>query len=109
MMAIGNKLVQFNSPQFDYLSVVPKNLDYKTVHIFAYSSTREQSNKRSGTRLKTERAFETRSLRARKTRTARCTDFFEKKNDGFAVYLKFNSREIRLHHRRPKLTTGTRT
>ena len=30
------------------------NLDCKTVHIFAYSSTREQSNKRSGTRLKTE-------------------------------------------------------
>ena len=30
-------------------------LDCKTVHIFAYSSTREQSNKRSGTRLKTER------------------------------------------------------
>ena len=29
-------------------------LDCKTVHIFAYSSTREQSNKRSGTRLKTE-------------------------------------------------------
>ena len=26
----------------------------KTVRIFAYSSTREQSNKRSGTRLKTE-------------------------------------------------------
>ena len=29
-------------------------LDGKTVHIFAYSSTREQSNKWSGTRLKTE-------------------------------------------------------
>ena len=29
-------------------------LDRKTVLIFAYSSTREQSNKRSGTRLKTE-------------------------------------------------------
>ena len=29
-------------------------LDGKTVHIFAYSCTREQSNKRSGTRLKTE-------------------------------------------------------
>ena len=29
-------------------------LDCKTVHIFAYSSTREQSNKRSGTRLKAE-------------------------------------------------------
>ena len=31
-----------------------KNLDCKTVRIFSYSSTREQSNKRSGTRLKTE-------------------------------------------------------
>ena len=29
-------------------------LECKTVRIFAYSSTREQSNKRSGTRLKTE-------------------------------------------------------
>ena len=29
-------------------------VDCKTVHIFAYSSKREQSNKRSGTRLKTE-------------------------------------------------------
>ena len=29
-------------------------LDCKTVRIFAYSNTREQSNKRSGTRLKTE-------------------------------------------------------
>ena len=29
-------------------------LDCKTVRIFAYSSKREQSNKRSGTRLKTE-------------------------------------------------------
>ena len=28
--------------------------DCKTVRIFVYSSTREQSNKRSGTRLKTE-------------------------------------------------------
>ena len=28
--------------------------DCKTVRIFAYSSTREQSNKRCGTRLKTE-------------------------------------------------------
>ena len=29
-------------------------IDCKTVRIFAYSSTREQPNKRSGTRLKTE-------------------------------------------------------
>ena len=48
-------------------------LDCKTVRIFAYSSTREQSNKRS----------QARALRARKTLTPRFTDFFtdfEKKN-----------------------------
>ena len=47
-------------------------VDCRTVRIFAYSSTREQSNKRSGARLKTEsmpgerhamRACETRALR----------------------------------------------
>ena len=31
-------------------------VDCKTVRIFAYSSKREQANKRSGTRLKTESA-----------------------------------------------------
>ena len=31
-----------------------RKLDSKTVRIFAYSNAREQSNKRSGTRLKTE-------------------------------------------------------
>ena len=58
------------------------HLDCKTVRIFAYSSTHEQSNKRSGTRLKTEsetgerRACEARVVRARKTLTPRFTDFF---------------------------------
>ena len=59
------------------------NLDCKTVRIFVYSSTREQSNKRSGMRLKTEsetgerrRACEARALRAPKTLTPRFTDFF---------------------------------
>ena len=64
-------------------------VDCKTVLIFAYSSTREQSNKRSGTRLKIEsemgkdalvsdalRACEASALRARKTLTPRFTDFF---------------------------------
>ena len=79
-------------------------LDCKTVRIFAYSGKREQSNKRSGTRLKTESetgerrffslashalwACEARALCARKTRTPRFTDFFtdfEKKTDCFAV------------------------
>ena len=31
-----------------------RSLDCKTVRIFAYSSTREQPNKRSGTKLKTQ-------------------------------------------------------
>ena len=35
-------------------NLVHLSLDCKTVRIFAYSSKREQSNKRSGTRLKTE-------------------------------------------------------
>ena len=82
----------FSEGNFMY---VLQYLDCKTVRIFAYSSTREQSNKRSGTRLKTEsethtlRACEARALRARKTLTPRFTDFFtdfEKKTDCFAVY-----------------------
>ena len=64
---------------------------------FACSSKREQSNKRSETRLKTEsetgerrygRVRLARALRARKTRTPRFTDFFtdfEKKTDCFEV------------------------
>ena len=78
---------------------VHQPIDCKTVRIFAYSSTREQSTKRSGTRLKTEsetgerrffslasharRKCEARALRARKTLTSRFTYFFtdfEKKN-----------------------------
>ena len=58
-------------------------IDCKTARIFACSSTREQLNKSSETRLKTEsetgffsRACEARELRARKTLTSRFTDFF---------------------------------
>ena len=72
-------------------------LDCKTVSIFAYSSTREQSNKRSGTKLKTE--SETGERRyflsphtsygcVRLARTPRFTDFFtdfEKKTECFEV------------------------
>ena len=71
-------------------------LDCKTVRIFAYSSTREQSNKKSGTRLKTESETWGETLKIRptgvrgsKTLTARFTDFFtdfEEKTDCFAVY-----------------------
>ena len=86
------------------------NLDCKTVRIFTYSSMREQLNKRSATRLKTEsetgeshfffspfflsphtpvRACEARALRARKTLTLRFTVFFtdfeKKKPTQFAV------------------------
>ena len=52
-------------------------VDCKTVRIFAYSSKREQSNERSGTRLKTESETGTKLY-----------DFltdFEKKTDCFAV------------------------
>ena len=62
--------------QIDGVILVSRYLvDCKTVRIFAYSTTRQQSNKRSGTRLKTE--SETGEL------TPRFTDFFtdfEKKN-----------------------------
>ena len=44
-------------------------LDCKTVRIFAYSSTREQSNKRSATRLKTK--SETGERRYRRVRLFR--------------------------------------
>ena len=72
--------------------IIPK-IDCKTVRIFAYSSKREQSNERSGTRLKTESETGERlsphTLRVCKTLTPRFTDFlsdFEKKSDCFAVY-----------------------
>ena len=75
-----------------------ERLDCKKVRIFAYSSKREQSNKRSGTRLKTESETGERrffpsphTLRARKTLTPRFTNFltyFAKKTDCFAVYGK---------------------
>ena len=57
---------------------VSYKVDCKTVRIFVYSSTREQSNKNPGTRLKTER--ETGEGLAR---TAPFADFFivfEEKN-----------------------------
>ena len=34
--------------------VLTNSIDCKTVRIFAYSNTREQLNKRAGTRVKTE-------------------------------------------------------
>ena len=49
-----------------------RNLDCKTVSIFAYSSTREQSNKKSGTKLKTESETGDRRLTGR-VRLARFT------------------------------------
>ena len=51
----------------------PAPLDCKTVRIFAYSSTREQSNKRSGTQLKTESETWGETL---KIRTVRFAYFF---------------------------------
>ena len=66
--------VTWMSNQHYFLPKARRVLDCKTVRIFAYSSTREQSNKRSGMRLKTE--SETGERRARKTLTPRFTDFF---------------------------------
>ena len=63
----------FYGGQFTFIHSVDK-IHCKTVRIFAYSSTREHSNKRSGTRLKTE---------SETGETPRFTDFFtdvEKKN-----------------------------
>ena len=66
-----------------------ERLDCKTVRIFAYSSKREQSSKRSGTRMKTESETGERLFFSRLTRFARVrlfrrfTDFlsyFAKKN-----------------------------
>ena len=65
--------------------VLTNSIDCKTVRIFAYSNTREQLNKRSGTRVKTgERRYvrERLALFPRKTLTPRFTDFhtdYEKK------------------------------
>ena len=42
------------SELIDYYDYNQNKIDCKTVRIFAYSSTREQSNKRCGMRLKTE-------------------------------------------------------
>ena len=95
-----------------YILIKLQNSPYLCVFKYA---TREQSNKRSETRLKTEsetwgetliirfffflashalRACEARALRARKTLTVRFTDFFsdfEKKTDCFAVYILIKS------------------
>ena len=73
------------------------------IRIFAYSSTREQSNKRSGTRLKTEsengerRSPHTPALLARET-YARFTDFFtdfEKKRLFCSLTLFVNSKKLK--------------
>ena len=49
-VACQYSVIRFRMASFSFFTEV----DCKTVRIFAYSSTREQSNKRSGTRLKTE-------------------------------------------------------
>ena len=68
-------LFRYRKIQFPEIEV-----DCKTVRIFAYSNTRDQSNKRSGTRLKTE-IEESRACEARtKLRHALPITDFEKKN-----------------------------
>ena len=66
------------------------NLDCKTVRIFAYSSTREQSNKRCGTRLKTESVASGRLARFARVRLLPhalpiSLLILRKKTDSFAV------------------------
>ena len=51
---IGGDFNCLLDPKLDKKGGVKVPIDCKTVRIFAYSSTREQSIKRSGTRLKTE-------------------------------------------------------
>ena len=92
LRAVGSPSNGPSAPKGAWLSaekvlVMMTKVDCKTVRIFAYSSTREQSNKRSGTRLKTE--SERLARFALKTLTPCFTDFFtdfEKKTDCFAVY-----------------------
>ena len=66
-------------------------LDYKTLRIFAYSSTREQSNERSGTESETGGdAFLSRASRSRLLRHALPISLLilrKKKTDCFAFYL----------------------
>ena len=54
--ASGINLLSFTYEIYINLPILERTLalDCKTVRILAYSSKREQSNKRSGTRLKTE-------------------------------------------------------
>ena len=64
------------------------NLDCKTVRIFAYSINREQSNKMSGMRLKTESETGRDAENFLSPLTPRFTDFFtdfEEKTDCVAV------------------------
>ena len=55
-MATSAQLWLFETGQLlaSHAGILGELVDCKTVRIFAYSSTHEQSNKRSGTRLKTE-------------------------------------------------------
>ena len=52
--ALANRMSLCRKHGFTLVDKVHYLIDCKTVRIFAYSSTREQSNKRCGTRLKTE-------------------------------------------------------
>jgi len=56
------RLPNKNKNHLIFLHLTSIVLDCKTVRIFAFSSAREQSNKRSGMRLKTESETEERRL-----------------------------------------------
>ena len=85
---ILSKFNQLNMDIFYGPLSVCITVDCKTVRIFAYSSTCEQSNKRSGTRQRTN-IFSSRLTRPTGMWSSpRFTDFltdFEKKTDCFAV------------------------
>ena len=78
LRAVGSLSNGPSAPKGVWLSaekvlVMMTKVDCKTVRIFAYSSTREQSNKRSGTRLKTESETWGETLKETRAQSARET------------------------------------
>ena len=68
-----------------------ERLDCKKVRIFAYSSKREQSSKRSGTRMKTESETGERLFFSRLTRFARVRQKVSKSSQGRKMLLFFTT------------------
>ena len=64
-------------------------IDRKTVRILAYSSTSEQSNKRSGTRLKTECETEEIKIFFSLVGRVRLARFASRAQDSYATLYRF--------------------